>query len=284
MRVQMTFDTFWKEQNKLAAAERTVDLKGLEFHNPLGNYYEAVFPATDGTPLHMRCIWPASATPAPTVLMFHDYGRGIRGWHHMTRFLALGYGVAALENRCTVLDISDGWHDAPYALTAAQLYIDALTAAHVARTFPEVDADRLMTWGEGLGGGLAIAAAAFVPGIVKCAVLNPLPADFRAVWQSGCDAGIYAGIKTHFRNEDPQGLYTDSFFQAISYLDCSRFAALMQCPFLMGTGAMDLIAPAGSQDTVMNGVASEKKHLIYPKYGHERINFFENELLKFLHP
>ena len=36
-----------------------------------------------------------------------------------------------------------------------------------------------MTWGEGFGGGLAIVAASLVPGVIRCAALNPLPGDLR---------------------------------------------------------------------------------------------------------
>lgn len=276
------FRAFWDGRNEQAGAGRKVERREVCFHNPMARYFELSFLGTDGAPLRARYICPVTGTRVPVVLMFHDYGRGIRGWHHMTRFIALGYAVAALENRAAGIDVSSGWQDAPEGLCAAQLYTDALTAAHLAASLPEVDPARLVTWGEGLGGALAIAAAAMVPGVVKCAALNPLPADFPAVEECGCGEGYYWGLKRHFRCKDPQHRQAGAFFRAMGYLDCARFAALLKCPALIGTGLMDAASPAASQTAVVRNIPSGKKHLVYPKYGHERINFYEDELVKFL--
>ncbi len=275
------FRSFWDRENERSAVSCKIEAHAIDFHNPVARYYELTFPGTDGATLYARYICPVSAGRVPAVLMYHDYGRGVRGWHHMTRFLALGYAVVALENRPTSIDISNGWRNAPEKLSAAQLYSDAFVTAYVARSLAEVDPARLITWGEGLGGGLSIAVAAMVPGVIKCAALNPLPADFHAVWERGFDNGFYSGIRMHFRAEDPQHSGETAFFRALSYLDCSRFARFIKCPVLMGTGSMDTVSPAASQNTIISQVSSEKRHLVYPKYGHERINFFENELLKF---
>lgn len=278
-----SFQHFWADQGKLAAAERTVQCRQIQFPASCASHFELTFPGTDGTPLHARYIQPAAPSPAPAVLMYHDYGRSVRGWHHMTRFAALGYCVVALENRVPFLDVSAGWRSAPEGLAAAQLYTDAMTAAYVAWTLPGVDSDRLVTWGEGLGGGLAIAVAAMVPGVIRCAAQNPLPADFRTVWELGCGGGIFAGMSTHFRDLDPAHEEEIAFFAALSYLDCAQFAQYLRCPLLVGTGTMDALSPASAQQAIVDRAAGPKTHLVYPKYEHERINFFENELLKFLH-
>lgn len=278
-----SFQEFWARQRDLAAAERPIERRPLSFPASGAVYCELSFPATDGVVLCARYIRPAGAERAPTVLMYHDYGRGVRGWHHMTRFAAAGYCVVALENRAPFLDVSAGWRSAPEGLAAAQLYTDAMTAAFAARALPGVDPDQLVTWGEGLGGALAIAVAAMVPGVVKCAAQNPLPADFRTVWEQGCGTGLFAGMSAHFRTQDPAHQEAEAFFAAMSYLDCAQFAEGLRCPLLVGTGAMDALSPAQAQQTVADRAAGPKTQLIYPKYEHERINFFENELLKFLH-
>lgn len=278
-----SFQDFWAGQRRLAAAERPIQCRQLHFPASSASYFELSFPGTDGVPLHARYIRPAGSSPAPAVLMYHDYGRGVRGWHHMTRFAALGYCVVALENRAPFLDVSAGWRSAPEGLAAAQLFTDAMTAAYVARAMPDVDPGRLVTWGEGLGGGLAIAVAAVVPGVIRCAAQNPLPADFRAVWELGCGGGFFAGMSAHFRDRDPAHQEAEPFFEALSCLDCAQFAQYLRCPLLVGTGEMDSVSPARAQQSIVDHAAGPKTHLIYPKYEHERINFFENELLKFLH-
>ena len=72
-------------------------------------------------------------------------------------------------------------------------------------------------------------------------------------------------------------------FSALDYLDPVNLAPLLRGPLLMGTGLLDKVAPPEGQYAVYNRAVCPKKHLVYPKYEHERINFFEDELLKFLH-
>ena len=280
----MTFDAFWTQRAQLAAEERPVEIRRLDIPSPTAVYEELTFPNLDEVTVRARYIHPVSGTPAPTVLMYHDDGRGVRGWHHMTRFLALGFGVVALENRYAFLDITAGWRRAPAGMAAAELYSDAVVTGYVARRLPGVDGEQLITWGEGLGGGMAIAAAVLVPGVQKCAALNPLPADPAGAFAQGCSAGPLAQITDHFRQCDPTHAEEDAFFQALSYLDCANFAALLRCPLLLGTSGMDRASPAAAQRAVFDRASCVKKQLFYPKYEHERINFFENELLKFLHP
>ena len=67
--------------------------------------------------------------------MFHDAGRPVRGWHHMTRFVALGYAVFALENRAEA--------------DAQTQFADAQAAARAALSLPTTL--NLIAWGEGLG-------------------------------------------------------------------------------------------------------------------------------------
>ena len=186
--------------------------------------------AADGATLSARSIRPVGGKRVPTVLMFHDAGRPVRGWHHMTRFIALGYAVFALENRADA--------DAKTQLA------DAQAAARAALSLPTTL--NLMTWGEGLGGTLAIAAAAKQPQhVVKCAAQNPL-----------C-TGAYA--------------------------DCAEYAAKLACPLLLGTSGMDTIATPDAQNAVYDAATCSKKRYFYAKYAHERINAFEDRVLAFFH-
>ena len=79
----------------LDAETLRLSLKKEELGNPLA-VYETMRLSYGGRSLNARCIHPADGKRHPLVLMYHDLNRGVRGWHHMTRFLAFGYGVAAL--------------------------------------------------------------------------------------------------------------------------------------------------------------------------------------------
>ena len=197
----------------------------------MASYLEARFPALDGAPLAARFIRPAGEGPFPLVLMFHDEGRPVRGWHHMTRFVALGCAVFALQNR------PNGTPD--------QKIADALAAACAAIHTAGADRRRLYAWGEGLGGTLSVAVAGMA-GVSRCVALNPL-----------C-TGPYAC--------------------------CAGFAALMKNRLLMGTGGMDPLAPPEAQAAVFAAAGGPKRHILYPKHAHERINAFEDQMIVFLHP
>ena len=124
-------------------------------------------------------------------------------------------------------------------------FADAQAAARAALSLPTTL--NLIAWGEGLGGTLAIAAAAKQPQhVVKCAAQNPL-----------C-TGAYA--------------------------DCAQYAAQLVCPLLMGASGMDTIAPPDAQNAVYDAASCDKKRYIYVKYIHERINAFEDRVLAFFHP
>ena len=125
--------------------------------------------------------------------------------------------------------------------------------------------------------------AAMIPGVVKCAALNPVPADFRTAWEQNCNESIYAGVISYFRNHDPEHTQEEQLFSTLDYLDCVNFVPMLKSELLLGTSEMDTAAPPDTQDAVFRCASGEKRQIRYPKYIHERINFYENELLKFLH-
>ena len=276
------FAAFWQAQCALAAAPRSVVVSPERFANPMAQYQTLAFPATDGQTLRARYICPAGVDKAPTLLLFHDYTCPVRGWHHMTRYIAAGYAVLAPENRLNLGTIDRGWQAAPQGLAYAQLYADALTAAHVALCLPHTGA--LAAFGEGLGGGLALVTAALLGDRVSLlACHNPLPADLPAVCAAGAQADFYAGIRTHFRTADPTHAQEEAFLQALSYLDLVHFAPMVRARVLMGTCGMDAVSPPAAQDAVYAALACPKRRLYYAKHIHERVNDFEDELLCFLH-
>lgn len=267
---------WWRDRATQAAQHAgTCDLSltPVELGNPCGRYTELSLAGMDGKPVCARLVKPVGEGPYPVILMFHDANRGVRGWHHMTRFVALGYAVAALQNRAGVKDIlapeplavGDGLGVAvrvptcpeppaagrELSLAAAQAFEATLSDALVlASALPRVvglDADDVITWGEGLGAGLALAVAALTGARAVCA-LNPLPAALGEA-SARCDVALVA-----------RGL---------------------ACPVLMGSCGLDLQASPLAQDAVAAGL-QDVRRIVYPRYGHERVNAFEDEMLSFL--
>ncbi len=251
------FDQFWNTRMEKAACVGGCSAEAVPFQSRTAVYQSLSMPTAEGGTIQARYIRPMGEGTFPTILMFHDLGRGVRGWHHMTRFVALGYAVAALENRVTAGD----WRCHPESLNLEGCYMDALVLAHQILAMPHTDKNRMVTWGEGFGGGLAIVAAALMPGASKCAALNPMPADFR---------GVCEGLE-------------EEVLDRLDYLDPVNFAPQLKGSLLMGTGLLNKTALPKGQYALYKRAQCMKRHLVYPKYEHERINFFENELLKFLH-
>ena len=48
-----------------------------------------------------------------------------------------------------------------------------------------------------------------------------------------------------------------------------------------GTSLMDTVSDPKGQFAVFNGLECDRRHIIYAKYAHERINAFENEVVDF---
>ena len=217
-----------------------ISLTAIDIENPCAEYSEISFKVGERTVV-ARLVMPRGicrpVEHVPCCVMFHDIDRPVRGWHHMTRFAASGFAVLALDDEpVTSGELGDGIAS-PAFVERAQA---GLALAEVARSLDGVDPERIFAWGEGLGGGIALAVAALdVRGLACCALDNPLP----------------AGVEV--------------------------LAPRVRGDVLLGTSLMDDVSEPATQFALFNGLACDRRHIVYAKYAHERINAFENEVLDF---
>lgn len=279
------FEGYWRERAQAAQEPREVESTEVGITTPIASYRALAYPALDGTVVRARAVLPRAAGPRPCIVVFHDMDRGARGWHHLTRYTAAGFAVLHVQTRPQVRDLTAGWEEGPQGMAFARLTEDALVSAAVAAGLSGVDPTRLVAYGEGLGGALAVEAAALMPGFAKAAALNPMPAAPRLAWEAGAHEFAYAGLVRHFRDEDPASERADELFGALTYVDAAEFAALLpaQTEYLQGTCLMDTVAPPATQRALFEAATCTKKLVEYPKYAHERLNDFENRLFDFLH-
>ena len=230
----------------LETCARNLEIQGLaitaiDFANPCARYSEVSFELGEDV-VHARLIEPTGSARTservPLCLMFHDVDRPVRGWHHMTRFAAMGYAVLALdEDAVGVSDLRQGVASPAFAKRVRW----GCAMAKVARDLDGIDPDRVFAWGEGLGGGIALAVSALdEQGLACTAIANPLPGGLEALSSRVCGS------------------------------------------VLMGTSLMDAVSDPKGQFAVFNGLECDRRHIIYAKYAHERINAFENEVVDFL--
>ena len=295
------FESFWEPSVAFAQNAQVESIIELSSATQTATFKRITFTSTDQTQLSARVVLPAGAsttelpavvetlpaaelsatTELPAVVLFSDLGRGVRSWLHLLRFMALGMPVVALEARPCEPQLKDAWRGAltaeelAHALinpddaassTLKQLIDDALVAASVASRFL---GRTTVTWGEGLGGSQALFAAALLPKEVSATMaLNPLFADNATTLRTVVGCG-----------DTPQ---SDAAIDAVGLLDSACAAELVRVPALIGTALLDQSAPTEGTFALYNRLPGQKEMRVYPKFGHERINQFENEQINYL--
>ena len=283
------FESFWEPSVAFAQNAQVESVIELPSATQTTTFKRITFVSTDQTQLSARVILPAGASAAepsattelPAVVLFSDLGRGVRSWLHLLRFSALGMPVVALEVRPCEAQLKDAWRGAlsaeelAHALinpddaassTLKQLIDDALVTTAVASRFLE---RTIVIWGEGLGGSQALFAAALLPKEVSATMaLNPLFADNATTLRAVVGCG-----------DTPQ---SDAAIDAVGLLDSACAAELVRVPALIGTALLDQSAPTEGTFALYNRLPGQKEMRVYPKFGHERINQFENEQINYL--
>jgi len=283
------FESFWETSVTFAQNAHVESVVELPSATQTATFKRITFTSTDQTQLSARVILPSGTSTAelpasakqPAVVLFSDLGRGVRSWLHLLRFSALGMPVVALEARPCEASLKDAWRGALTAeelaralinlddaasSTLKQLIDDALVTAAVASRFL---GRTTVTWGEGLGGSQALFAAALLPKAVSATMaLNPLFADNATTLRAHVGCG-----------DTPQ---SDAAIDAVGLLDSACAAELVRVPALIGTALLDQSAPTEGTFALYNRLPGQKEMRVYPKYGHERINQFENEQINYL--
>ena len=295
------FESFWETSVAFAQNAQVENVVELPSATQTATFKRITFISTDQTQLSARVILPATASAAelttavealpaaepsattglPAVVLFSDLGRGVRSWLHLLRFSALGLPVVALEARPCEAQLKDAWRGALTAEELAcalinpddaassmlkQLIDDALVTTAVTSRFL---GRTTVTWGEGLGGSQALFAAALLPrAVIATMALNPLFADNATTLRAHVGCG-----------DTPQ---SDAAIDAVGLLDSACAAELVRVPALIGTALLDQSAPTEGTFALYNRLPGQKEMRVYPKYGHERINQFENEQINYL--
>ena len=277
------FESFWETSVAFAQNAHVESVVELPSATQAATFKRITFTSTDQTQLRARVILPADASTAklPAVALFSDLGRGVRSWLHLLRFSALGLPVVALEARPCEPQLKDAWRgtftaeelahalinpDDAASSTLKQLIDDALVTTAVASRFLE---RTTVIWGEGLGGSQALFAAALLPKEVSATMaLNPLFADNATTLRTVVGCG-----------DTPQ---SDAAIDAVGLLDSACAAELVRVPALIGIALLDQSAPTEGTFALYNRLLGQKEMRVYPKFGHERINQFENEQINYL--
>ncbi len=295
------FDAFWGERvaeaddvpldYELSASDQLDDFDTCTYH-------DLRFIGMGGARLYAKyCVPAAVSGPVPLVLQFHGYPGCTRSWAEQSSWPGLGYAVLSMDNPgqggrsediggfagTTVAGhLVAGIDGGPRNLYYVRLYQNQRILCRIAAELEGIDPTRVFVNGGSQGGGMGIACCALNQGLVRGAsILYPFLSDFKAVWELGADEIAYEGIRYYSRWFDPDGSRADEWFGTLGYVDSLSFAHLVRCPVLFGTGLADVVCPPETQFAVYNALPCPKRHLLYPDFGHEEIQAFDDSIPAF---
>lgn len=289
---------FWKYWQIQKAIVDTFDVS-YTIHekncaNTKAKYYDIVFYSIDGSRIHAKYIRPAHKHNVPVVFDFHDYADGSQGWFHLTRYIALDYAVIAMDSRGQGGESLDASHNGTIyglflkgidqgldTLYFRNVFLDAYLLSKLTMRLSGIDTKKMIAYGKGQGGAIAMALAVLNSNIKKCSMLYPLLCDIEEAMKHDVQ-GMYEELTYYFKKYDATHQYEHKIYETLRYIDMINFAPNIKCEVLMGTALSDKVAPHICQTNVFQKIQSQKKQIIFPTYEHERINFFEDENMKFM--
>lgn len=260
-------------------------------------YLDLWFTGMRGARLYAKYVKPKSEDAAPLVLQFHGYPGASRSWLEQSSFAGMGCALIAMDcpgqggrgedpggyaGTTVSGHLVAGLDGDPRDMYYVRLYQNIRVLCRIARTLPGIDLARVYINGASQGGALGIVCAALNPDLPrKAAILYPFLSDFQKVWELGADAIAYEGLRYYSRWFDPGGDRTVDIFTKLGYIDAHHFAGRVRCEVLFGTGLADTVCPPITQYAVFNHLRCRKRHILYPDFGHEEIQAFDDMLLSF---
>lgn len=299
VRVPGDFDAFWARtlaESRAAADAGGPVIEPADTPATAVGLFDVTFPGFAGDPIKAWLALPAGVEPAsagaglPGVVEYLGYGGG-RGLAHTAVGWALaGFAFLLMDTRGQGSGWSPGDTPDPHGSGPAasgvmtrgiespdtyyyrRLIADAVRAVDALRAVPAVDPARVSVTGTSQGGGLTLAVAGLVDGLVAACPNVPFLCHFeRAVGLT--DNQPYAEIRDYLRIHRDR---VDQTFDTLSYVDGANFALRATAPALFSTALEDQTCPPSTVFAAFNrygapGSAAEtdKEIVVYPFNDHE---------------
>lgn len=272
------FEQFWADS---VAQLRAIPLKVTRSEPTVSQRYttwELAFNTHDDTIIYANFVCPNDAKgKLPCVVRFH--GGTLRRDPVVEKEL-VDLGVCCLDmdvrgqggisvDRAAYSTTYNGKLMAQGALNKNEFYmrnifLDAVRAVDVAAQLPEVDPERIVTYGGSQGGALSITAAALSGKVKKC---------FNFVTSYACihrrielGSAIFGGTKEYL-HVYPE--YTDKVMETVSYFDMNNMASLLTVPTSVCLCLDDPICLPEFVYSVYDHIAARDKQLyLYPFWQH----------------
>ena len=292
------FDRFWSQSlDTLDKTFPNVELVPATFEQDIASCFHLYFDGVGGARIHAKLLVPKGRASGRGILHFHGYTGRSDDWSSYLGFAATGAVVAAMDCRGQAGRSEDcvhtvgmtqpghvlrGLDDGPENLYYRQVYLDTVQLSRVVASMPEVDANRLGTYGGSQGGALSLACSALNPSIQRCVATMPFLSDFQRVWEMDQGIGGFRELVTYFRNFDPLHEREAEVFRTLGYIDVQHLASRIRAEVRMATGLMDRNTPPSACFAAYNKIKSKKDIKVYPDFAHEGLPGFNDATFKFL--
>ena len=260
-------------------------------------YLDLWFTGMDGGRIYAKYLKPVHREPVPLVLQFHGYPGASRSWLEQSSYAGMGMAIIAVDcpgqggysndiggyvGTTVTGHIVAGIDGPPEKMYYVRFHQNVRILCRIVKQLEGIDLERIYVNGASQGGGLGLACAALNPDLInRASILYPFLSDYRMVWELGADVIAYEGLRYYSRWFDPDEEKQDIWFAKLGYIDSKNFAHMIKCPILFGTGLEDTICPPQTQCAVYNNLNCAKKRYLFPGFGHEEIQEFDDLILDF---
>ena len=294
------FDAYWeKALADLDAQDLNVEFVPAAFQAKNADCYDLYFTGVGGSRIHCRFVKPKNLVgKAPAILQFHGYSGSCGSFAEKLAYAGEGFVVAAMDCRGqggTSEDLASvkgttqngmiirGLDDPdPEKLHYRNVFLDTAALAKIVMALDYVDEKKVGVMGGSQGGALTMACIGLVPEINRAAPVYPFLSDYKRVWDMDMDMRAYAEMRTFFRHHDPRHEREDEIFMKLGYIDIANLAPRVKAKVMMATGLMDDVCPPSTQYAAYNRLPGEKKHVIYPDFGHEHLPDFDDITFQYM--
>lgn len=281
------FDDFWT--GTIAAARAAAGPAVVTAHpTPLTtvDVFDVTFSGYAGDPVKAWLTLPRGARhPLPAVVEYVGYGGGRGLPVERLAWSAAGYAHLLMDTRGqgSVWGTGGGTADPhpsgpavpgfltrgiedPAAYYYRRVFTDAVRAVDAVRAMPEVDESRVAVTGGSQGGGITLAVAGLVDGLVAAMPDVPFLCHFeRSVGMTASDpyAEVVRYLSVHRGAED-------RVFDTLSYFDGVNFARRATAPGLFSVALMDPVCPPSTVFAAFNHYGADDRRIeVYPHNEHE---------------
>lgn len=273
------FEEFWQRQVEFL---RSVPIKytKTKMKTPWDKYltyYDVTFTTHDNTVVNAYFSHPNDIKgKLPCVVR---YGGGGSSRTFYTEMPLLGVCCFSIDNRSqggVTFDKADYQHGDDFrgalmthnlldkeTFYMRNLYLDAIRAIDVVSLFEEVDADKIVTFGESQGGALSIVAAALSGKVLKT---YPSVTSYACIPQRvEAGSGVFGAVKNYLSRHTHE---VDQAFDTLSYFDINNMVSLLKVPSLFCLGMIDPICIPEFVYSAFVHAGGDKKIEFMPFTGH----------------